>query len=239
MSEHVGTAHTKVAGVGSPGSFLEVLWVSLRLGLTSFGGPIAHLGYFHAEYVKRRKWIDEQSYADFVALCQFLPGPASSQVSIAIGCPRASPRRRCRLAGLYHAVGADAHRICIRRQRICRGRRRRLAARPQGGCGGGGRPGGLGNGRSLCPDRERATIAVAAALVTLAWPTAAGQLSSIAIAGVTGAMVFSGTAPSSHSAMRFPVAKTTAITAWSIFFALLVGLPLLRQMAPSHADCFV
>ena len=60
---------------GQPaGSFLEVLRVSLRLGLTSFGGPVAHLGYFHEEYVKRRKWIDEQSYADLVALCQFLPG---------------------------------------------------------------------------------------------------------------------------------------------------------------------
>src|SRR4249920_3016201 len=73
----------------SHGSFLEVLKVSTRLGLTSFGGPIAHLGYFHEEYVKRRKWIDEQSYADLVALCQFLPGPASSQVSIAIGIGRA------------------------------------------------------------------------------------------------------------------------------------------------------
>src|SRR5688572_22850430 len=73
----------------SEGSFLEVLRVSTCLGLTSFGGPIAHLGYFHEEYVKRRKWIDEQSYSDLVALCQFLPGPASSQVSIAIGILRA------------------------------------------------------------------------------------------------------------------------------------------------------
>src|SRR5687768_17451447 len=73
----------------SQGSLLEVLWVSTRLGLTSFGGPIAHLGYFHEEYVKRRQWIDDQSYADLVALCQFLPGPASSQVGIAIGIVRA------------------------------------------------------------------------------------------------------------------------------------------------------
>ena len=68
-----------------PGTLLEVLGVSGRLGLTSFGGPIAHLGYFHAEYVVRRKWLDEQAYADLVALCQFLPGPASSQVGIAVG----------------------------------------------------------------------------------------------------------------------------------------------------------
>src|SRR3712207_1410943 len=71
------------------GSPLEVLAVSTRLGLTSFGGPIAHLGYFHDEYVVRRRWLDEHSYADLVALCQFLPGPASSQVGIAVGILRA------------------------------------------------------------------------------------------------------------------------------------------------------
>ena len=89
MSEPVQIAAKDVMVDQNPGSFFEVLWVSTRLGLTSFGGPIAHLGYFHEEYVKRRRWIDEQSYADLVALCQFLPGPASSQVSIAIGIARA------------------------------------------------------------------------------------------------------------------------------------------------------
>ncbi|MCA9847986.1 MAG: chromate transporter, partial [Dehalococcoidia bacterium] len=64
------------------GSPLEVFLVALRLGLTSFGGPVAHLGYFHAEYVVRRAWLDERRYADLLALCQFLPGPASSQVGI-------------------------------------------------------------------------------------------------------------------------------------------------------------
>src|SRR5690349_14766490 len=74
------------------GSAGEVLAVSTRLGVTSFGGPVAHLGYFREEYVARRKWIDEQSYADIVALCQFLPGPASSQVGISIGLVRAGFR---------------------------------------------------------------------------------------------------------------------------------------------------
>src|ERR671924_1464171 len=73
------------------GSFLEVLGVAFRLGLTSFGGPIAHLGYFRDEYVVRRRWLDERTYADLVALCQFLPGPASSQVGIGIGTMRAGP----------------------------------------------------------------------------------------------------------------------------------------------------
>src|SRR5580765_4829798 len=89
MNEHVEIAADQVVPTQSQVSLLEILWVSTRLGLTSFGGPIAHLGYFHEEYVKRRKWIDEQSYADLVALCQFLPGPASSQVSISIGIARA------------------------------------------------------------------------------------------------------------------------------------------------------
>ena len=236
MSEHVATAHPKVAGGGSPGSFLEVLWVSLRLGLTSFGGPIAHLGYFHEEYVKRRKWIDEQSYADLVALCQFLPGPASSQVSIAIGIARArllggvaawlgfTMPSALALIAFAFGVGAFA------------------------GAADAGWLHGLkvvavavvaqavwGMARSLCPDRERATIAIAAALVTLAWPTAAGQLSSIAVGGIAGAILFPGTASSSHSTMRFPVSKKTAITAWTIFFALLLGLPLLRQITAGHA----
>src|SRR5215208_438002 len=73
----------------TPGSFFEVLAAALRLGVTSFGGPIAHLGYFRDEYVVRRKWLDERSYADLVALCQFLPGPASSQVGMALGILRA------------------------------------------------------------------------------------------------------------------------------------------------------
>jgi chromate transporter len=64
---------------------LEVLLVFLKLGLTSFGGPVAHLGYFRQEFVARRKWLDEASYVDIVALCQFLPGPASSQVGLAVG----------------------------------------------------------------------------------------------------------------------------------------------------------
>jgi len=84
--------------------------------------------------------------------------------------------------------------------------------------------------RSLCPDRERATIAVLASIVTLAWPTAIGQLSSIATAAIVGLMIFPGAASSSFSHMRFPVGKKTGLAAWIIFFALLLGLPLLRQV---------
>src|SRR5918996_4182810 len=89
MSDRVESAQDELAQDRRHGTFLEVLWVSTRLGLTSFGGPIAHLGYFHEEYEKNRKWIDEATYADLVALCQFLPGPASSQVGMAVGIARA------------------------------------------------------------------------------------------------------------------------------------------------------
>jgi len=220
----------------SRGSPLEVLWVATRLGLTSFGGPIAHLGYFHEEYVKRRKWIDEQSYADLVALCQFLPGPASSQAGIAIGIARArllggiaawlgfTMPSALVLIGFAFGIGAFASAadsgwlhglkivaVAVVAQAV------------------------WGMARSLCPDRERATIAILASLVTLAWQSAIGQLSSIAIAGIVGSMIFPGTAYSSLSHMRFPIGKKTGITAWVIFFTLLVGLPFLRQIAPSQA----
>ena len=219
----------------NPGSFLEVLWVSTRLGLTSFGGPIAHLGYFHEEYVKRRKWIDEQSYADLVALCQFLPGPASSQVSIAIGIARARLlggiaawlgfTMPSALALIAFAFGIGAFASAADAGWLHGLKIVAVAVVAQAV---------WGMARSLCPDRERATIAVLASTVTLAWPTAVGQLSSIAIAGIVGLIMFPGTVSSSHSHIRFPIGKKTAIAAWSIFFALLFGLPLLRQVQPSH-----
>src|ERR1700728_3626250 len=80
---------TSDATSGMRGNVIEVFKVFLRLGLTCFGGPIAHLGYFRDEFVARRKWLDEKTYADLVALCQFLPGPASSQVGFSIGLLRA------------------------------------------------------------------------------------------------------------------------------------------------------
>ena len=236
MTERVQTgSHDFVRGQ-ERGSFLEVLRVSTRLGLTSFGGPIAHLGYFHEEYVKQRKWIDEQSYADLVALCQFLPGPASSQVSIAIGILRARL-----LGGIAAWIGFTLPSALAL---IAFG----LGIGAFAGTGDAGWLHGLkvvavavvaqavwGMARSLCPDRERATIAILAAIVTLAWPSALGQLLSIIFAGLLGAVIFPGQTWSSASQTRFPVAKKTGTAAWIIFFGLLVGLPFWRQISPSHA----
>jgi len=235
MSEQAPVATTELAQNQSGGSFFEVLRVSTRLGLTSFGGPIAHLGYFHEEYVQRRKWIDEQSYADLVALCQFLPGPASSQVSIAIGIARArllgglaawigfTLPSALALVAFAFGIGAFASTadagwlhglkivaVAVVAQAV------------------------WGMACSLCPDRERATIAIIASIVTLTWPNAVGQLSSIAVAGLVGLFAFRDTSSTSLSHMRFPIGKKLGVAAWIVFFILLVGLPLVRLIVSSH-----
>lgn len=230
------TADHEIPHRQSQGSVLEVLWVSTRLGLTSFGGPIAHLGYFHQEYVKRKQWLDEQSYADLVALCQFLPGPASSQVGIAIGIARARLlggvaawlgfTLPSALALIVFGLGIGAFASAADAGWLHGLKIVAVAVVAQAV---------WGMARSLCPDRERATIAVLASIVTLAWPSAVGQISSIALAGVAGVVIFPGSASSTVSHMRFPVGKNTAIAAWIIFFILIAGLPLLRQIAPGHA----
>src|SRR5688572_30208412 len=157
------------------GSALEVLAVSTRLGLTSFGGPVAHLGYFRTGYVERRRWLDERTYADLVALCQFLPGPASSQVGIAIGITRAgllgglmawigftlpSPLALMLFAlGVRGADLADAawlHGLKI------------VAAAVVAQAD-------WGMARQLAPDRPRATLAILPAIAVLAWSTPLAQ----------------------------------------------------------------
>ncbi|HEY3081015.1 MAG TPA: chromate transporter, partial [Chloroflexota bacterium] len=170
----------------SKGSPLEVFGVALRLGLTSFGGPVAHIGYFRSEYVVRRGWVDEATFADLVALCQFLPGPASSQVGLALGILRAGL-----LGGLGGWLGFTLPSALA------------LTLFAYGVGALGGADAGVLHGlkvvavavvaqavwamaRSLAPDRERATIALAAAVATLAWPTALGQVATIAVAGLVG-----------------------------------------------------
>ena len=224
-----------LAGSAGRGSALEVLAAATRLGLTSFGGPIAHLGYFRDEYVTRRKWIDEQSYADLVALCQFLPGPASSQVGISLGIMRAGllggvmawvgftlPSAIALMlfafslqnvnvadAGWLHGLKIVA--VAVVAQAV------------------------WGMARSLCPDRERATIAILAAIAVLAFPTAAGQVLTIAVAGLIGWRVLPTTvAPTTHTA-RVPLSRRTGVVAWVLFFGLLLALPVLRLAAPSQA----
>ncbi|HEX5213512.1 MAG TPA: chromate transporter, partial [Pseudolabrys sp.] len=143
--------------------WLEVFRVSLRLGLTSFGGPVAHLGYYHEEYVVRRRWLDEQSFADLVALCQFLPGPASSQTGMAIGLLRAGYLGALAawtgftlpsaLLMLGFAYGVDAFQGALGSGWLHGLKVAAVAVVAQAV---------LGMMRSLAPDRQRATLAVVA-----------------------------------------------------------------------------
>ncbi|MCC7371542.1 MAG: chromate efflux transporter [Chloroflexi bacterium] len=217
------------------GSLAEVAAASLRLGLTSFGGPIAHLGYFRDEYVVRRKWIDEQRYADLVALCQFLPGPASSQVGIGLGIIRAGL-----LGGIVawlgftlpSAIALTVFALGVQNAEVSNAgwlhglKIVAVAVVAQAV---------WGMAKSLCPDRERATIAILAAIAVLAIPNALGQVGTIALAGLVGWLLLPAAAPPPASATAIPLSRRTGIIAWVLFFGFLVGLPLIRLIAPSQA----
>ena len=214
---------------------LEVLRVATRLGLTSFGGPVAHLGYFREEYVVRRKWLDEATYADLVALCQFLPGPASSQLGIAIGITRAGllggvtawlgftlPSAIALVAfayGLRALEVTDAgwlHGLKVAAVAVVA-----LAV--------------WGMARALAPDRERATLAVLSAICVLLWPTGLGQITVIAAAALVGLRLLPGASAPATTPRQMPVARRLGATMLVVFFGLLVALPIARQLVPSHA----
>lgn len=218
------------------GSPLEVLLAFLKLGVSSFGGPIAHIGYFREEFVVRRRWLDEQAYVDLVALCQFLPGPASSQVGFSIGLMRAGY-----LGGLAAWTGFTLPSAIILV----------LFAYGAGaltGAVGTGLLHGLklvavaivaqavwGMARTLCPDRERASIAVAAALIILFSTSSVAQIGAIALGGIAGLLLCRAappTAPGHHIAM--PVSRTAGLVALTIFFVLLLGLPIVRSLGTSQ-----
>ena len=227
-------AHETAPFAPARGSPLEVLAASLRLGLTSFGGPIAHLGYFREEYVARRKWLDEQSYADLVALCQFLPGPASSQVGIGVGIIRAGLfggvlawlgfTLPSALALMLFAVGLQ--RVNLAEAGWLHGLKVVAVAVVAQAV--------WGMARSLCPDRERATIAILAAIAVLALPTAAGQVLTIAVAGLIGWRLLPPGAIASSHAVVVPLSRRAGLIGWGLFFGFLIGLPLIRQVQPSQ-----
>src|SRR6478609_7315815 len=217
------------------GKAREVLAVFLRLGLTSFGGPIAHLGYFHDEFVVRRRWLDEKTYADLVALCQFLPGPASSQVGIAIGLSRAGYLGS--LAAWFGFTLPSAVALVLFAYGV----------ETFGGALGGGWLHGLkvvavavvaqavlAMMRSLAPDRERATLAVVAAALVLTIPSAWGQIGAIVLGAAVGLVVLRGAPPVEHGTLPHPVSRNAGLVALVLFFALLLGLPLLAAALPSQ-----
>lgn len=210
-------------------SWVEILLVFLRLGCTSFGGPVAHIGYFREEFVNRRKWLDDRAYADMVALCQFLPGPASSQVGFSIGLTQGGPLGALAAwAGftlpsaillVIFAFGVDF----------------------AGGAGGAGWLHGLKlvalavvaqaalqMGRSLCPDAARATMAVLAAGFMLVAAPAYGQLYVILAGALFGLVMIKPEERTADEAAFSPgVGPRTAVMCLVLFFAILFGLPLL------------
>ncbi|MBS1000140.1 chromate efflux transporter [Acetobacter persici] len=229
-------------GVGPerPGSVLEVLLIFLRLGVTCFGGPIAHIGYFRDEFVVRRRWLNERAYADLVGLCQFLPGPASSQVGFSIGLMRAGYA-----GGLAAWAGFTLPSALILVLFA-------YGANAFAGPTGAGLLHGLklvavaivaqavwGMARTLCPDRARASIAVTAALIVLFAISPLAQIAAIVLGGLAGLWLCRSVQTSDGEHITVPVSHRAGIVALALFLALLFGLPVLaRHGAPESVSLF-
>jgi chromate transporter len=221
------------------GTAREVLLVYLKLGLTCFGGPIAHIGYFRDEFVTRRRWLDEQAFADLVALCQFLPGPASSQTGFAIGLMRAGT-----LGGLAAWTGFTLP-SAIAMVLFAYG------AGSLGGPIGTGLLHGLklvavaivaqavwGMARSLSPDRERGSIAAVAALIILFSPSSLAQIAAIVLGGLAGLVLCRGVPPPAAGHVTMPVSRRTGLLALAAFFLLLIGLLALHGHVGQGVELF-
>jgi chromate transporter len=214
-----------------PGSPLEVLLAFLRLGLTSFGGPIAHIGYFREEFVVRRRWLDEQTYADLVGLCQFLPGPASSQVGFSVGLIRAGYRggmaawtgftlpSATALVLFAYGAGGLVGPIGIGLLHGLKLVAVAIVAQAVGGMA-----------RTLCPDRERASIAVVAALIVLLSTSFVAQIAAILLGGIAGLWLCRAGPPVSGGPIALPVSRSAGLVALTVFFVLLAILPVLRGL---------
>jgi chromate transporter len=234
------TSVAQSPGTAGKGRAIEVLSVFLKLGVSCFGGPIAHIGYFRGEFVTRRRWLDEHAYADLVALCQFLPGPASSQVGFSIGLMRAgylgglaawtgftlpsaillilfaygAPLLRGALGiGLLHGLKLVA--VAIVSQAV------------------------FGMARSLCPDRERASIACIAAVIILFSTAPVVQIVAILLGAAAGLWLCRGAPPPQGGHVSMPVSRRAGLVALALFFVLLFGVFALQgRSSASGLDLF-
>lgn len=214
-------------------ALLELFFISTRLGFTSFGGPVAHLGYFHSEYVKRRKWMDEKTYMDLVALCQFLPGPASSQVGIGIGVMRAGV-----IGGIVSFLGFTMPSVIVLIL---------FALFVQGGAVSDmGWIHGLkivavavvaqaifDMGKKVVPDLPRKAMMLAVLLVSLLSQTAYTQIVLIVIAAAIGMIIYRSPIVSVGAKIVIPISKKVSTFCLLLFFALLTLLPIARSMTSS------
>lgn len=210
--------------------WIEIVAASSKLGLTSFGGPTAHLGYFKNEYVDKRKWLDDKAYADIIALCQFLPGPASSQVGIAIGMLRGGM-----MGGLLSWLGFTLPSVLILALFAFLYQSMDLTDA--------GWIHGLklvavavvlhaviGMGKTLTPDKPRVTIAIATMIVTVLFPSAVGQILMLVVAGLLGFLLYRKQAVLPTAELPISIRKRTGAIALALFFLLLFGLPVLRSI---------
>ncbi|WP_374939778.1 chromate transporter [Bacillus sp. MCCB 382] len=212
-------------------TLIEILFISTKLGFTSFGGPVAHLGYFHEEYVRRRKWMDEKSYADLVALCQFLPGPASSQVGMGIGIMRAGilggmvsflgftlPSVIALILFAILLVGSDVSNMgWIHGLKIVAVAVVAHAI--------------LGMAAKLTPDLKRKTIALLALVILLMWQTVISQVVVICLSALIGFLLYKNESADDEVRMEFPISRKTAVISLSAFLSLLIVLPFLREIS--------
>lgn len=218
----------------------SVFLIFLRLGLTSFGGPIAHLGYFRAEFVTRRRWLSERSYADLVALCQFLPGPASSQVGLALGLSRsgyagalaawAGFTLPSALALILLALGVSAYGHAMAPGVLHGLKVVAVAVVAQAV---------WGMARNLCPDALRVTLMAIAACIVLLLPSAWVQVGVIAAAGLVGLVLFKPVPAAAHDVLPMTISHRAGVLWLALFFVLLAGLPLLARLWPNQAVAMV
>ncbi|WP_285259070.1 chromate efflux transporter [Halopseudomonas bauzanensis] len=212
----------------------SVFLIFLRLGLTSFGGPVAHLGYFRDEFVVRRRWLAERSYADLVALCQFLPGPASSQVGLALGLSRAGYRGALAAwAGftLPSALALITFATSLVYQNslnagVLQGLKVVAVAVVAQAV--------WGMARTLCLDRLRVTLMASTAVAILLLPFIWAQPLILVIAGLLGLWLISPTTNAQQDALPLQVSRRAGSLALALFFILLLGLPLLAALIPSQ-----
>jgi chromate transporter len=212
-----------------PGSIREVFGASLGLGLTSFGGPIAHIGYFRREYVARRGWLDESAFADLVALCQSLPGPASSQLGIAIGTRRAGlpgglaawlgftlpSAVTLTLLGLAAATADLSGAGWVHGLKLAAVAVVAQAVWSMAG--------------TLTPDWPRRALALAAAAVALVWTIPFAQVAIIVAGALVGRFLLAAPAAAATHPEPSPISRRTGVVALAVFLVLLVGLPVLRS----------
>lgn len=217
-------------------SFFAIFWVFLKLGLTSFGGPIAHLGYFRDEFVVRRRWLSEESYGDLVALCQFMPGPASSQVGFSLGVLRGNGLVGGLAAWLgftmpsaivlfAFALGATAFTGPLAEGFLHGLKLVAVAVVAQAI---------WGMARSLAPDGPRTGIALAAVMIVIFFGGSIGQMAAIALGALAGFWLCRGQYTAVHGHLTFPVTHLAGIAAFVLFAVLLLGIPVLVTLTGSQ-----